>query len=241
MIELARATHGSNAIEYSIVVGAVALSAVLGFRLFGESLRRTATDQGECIAAIDRGCVRPSAQEAAWSNRLPAEPTGMADSGAGASKREIAALSVATLRVALAISRDATEVAHVEMAKAFEAMARLKDLPNVSKIATTAGNRSTSALQSGLPRDFQSAAESARNAAWAYESVTTKAQARGLFEVAGKARQAAETMKELAASHETNRELSERLIDANSAYARATLDDDGADTSDESGDEAEGR
>ena len=46
---LARATRGANMVEYIILVGIVALLAVVGFQAFSKSVQGTVTKQGDTV------------------------------------------------------------------------------------------------------------------------------------------------------------------------------------------------
>jgi pilus assembly protein Flp/PilA len=46
---LLRSTRGANMVEYIILVGVVALLAVTGFKLFGNSVSTTVTNQGKTV------------------------------------------------------------------------------------------------------------------------------------------------------------------------------------------------
>jgi Flp pilus assembly pilin Flp len=47
-----RATRGANMVEYIILVGIVALLAVVGFKAFGQSVSGTVTEQGKTIEGV---------------------------------------------------------------------------------------------------------------------------------------------------------------------------------------------
>lgn len=47
-----RATRGANMVEYIILVGVVALLAVVGFKLFSTSVSGTVTEQGKTIEGV---------------------------------------------------------------------------------------------------------------------------------------------------------------------------------------------
>ncbi len=47
-----RATRGANMVEYIILVGLVALLAVIGFKAFGKSVSDTVTAQGQTVEGV---------------------------------------------------------------------------------------------------------------------------------------------------------------------------------------------
>ncbi|MDB4944459.1 MAG: hypothetical protein JWP97_3993 [Labilithrix sp.] len=49
---LARATRGANMVEYIILVGIVALLAVVGFQAFSKSVQTTVQTQGTTIEGV---------------------------------------------------------------------------------------------------------------------------------------------------------------------------------------------
>jgi pilus assembly protein Flp/PilA len=48
-----RATRGANMVEYIILVGVVALLAVVGFKAFSKSVSTTVTNQGTSVTNAD--------------------------------------------------------------------------------------------------------------------------------------------------------------------------------------------
>ncbi len=48
-----RATRGANMVEYIILVGVIALLAVVGFKAFSASVSTTVTKQGESVKSAD--------------------------------------------------------------------------------------------------------------------------------------------------------------------------------------------
>ncbi len=48
-----RATRGANMVEYIILVGVIALLAVVGFKAFSASVSTTVTKQGESVKNAD--------------------------------------------------------------------------------------------------------------------------------------------------------------------------------------------
>ncbi|MFO0675198.1 MAG: hypothetical protein U0169_01595 [Polyangiaceae bacterium] len=218
MVGWHRTAGGSEVVEIAIASGFAVLLALVGIRTWD-----VARSPGPVRADPASDDLRSSSGP---DSRGPPSSAPV-ETGGG---RTRAALLVATLRVALADSVERARAAHVVAAAEYDALGKVRDLPNVRKIATAAGERSTTALASGRAEDFRRAADVARQSAWAYDSVAVKAAGRGIADVAVRARAASSAMRELAAAHETNRELKERFDSATIAYTLATDADGDGDT-----------
>lgn len=53
----ASAVRGASMVEYILVLGAVVLTAVLAFSLFGDDVRGAVTKEGQCVEALQAGCT----------------------------------------------------------------------------------------------------------------------------------------------------------------------------------------